>query len=735
MGGIYVAANEAAYKANAAIGLSTKMTDTNKSTQDPTTEEILMNDCTKPWTRNSKKGNEIDLENVSAFVPGTLEYFWECKHCSSLPIPWRASGSVVFCANSLTLNHVGKHLQNCQGAKALRIPRDAVLSVNQVDSDQKIHVRWNSRKLGVSRRSFKTHRRFNAADIDISESASVPKPEIINVDTGVEEKSLALPEDRPMTTDFAWFTVSQLKKCYLTKAGGSRGNCPIGYPGLACKFCTGTSNERRFFYTSADHLRNSFSHIPSHLLSCSETPESVKEKVEEYKTIRNKQKSQLKAGDHKEFIDNIWFRLHGPGGGTIDQKSENEDIVKVEFFRDEDKLEDVAIEFQSDGDDFHSMSIDGRVLDSKDIAKETSHSLFLNYCDRKLTSDYVFFSLLQMIPKQFCIDKEGQVLQFHSKDTAIEMVEQSESIEPVVSSISDEYENMKEMIADRNVNMPADFDDENTEEKILDLDDETNEMTEHYRDTPENVDVFVTLICKHCNDESDVICPSYCPKSAEDVRLTFSEIPKHLMSCRHCPNKVKTTLKCLSASRAVQEALLKKGSQKKFMKTVWGRVEDYYHNNDQSVNVEVKEDRDLPQESASNILSAELLHDSDRVLVTDYTFFTMQQMDPVILESSGNGSRSMFQNGFPGLACRHCAGKPHARKFFYRTSEILSGNYAHIPNHVLTCKYTPFEVKRTLSEMKKDHQLQKSRLSRGSQRIFFNHIWNRLHNRKRESGK
>jgi hypothetical protein len=33
--------------------------------------------------------------------------------------------------------------------------------------------------------------------------------------------------------------VMQLKKCYLTKAGGSRGACPVGFAGLACTHCAG----------------------------------------------------------------------------------------------------------------------------------------------------------------------------------------------------------------------------------------------------------------------------------------------------------------------------------------------------------------------------------------------------------------------------------------------------------------------------------------------------------------
>lgn len=87
----------------------------------------------------------------------------------------------------------------------------------------------------------------------------------------------------------------------------------------------------------------------------------------------------------------------------------------------------------------------------------------------------------------------------------------------------------------------------------------------------------------------------------------------------------------------------------------------------------------------------------------------------------------MFQYGFPGLVCAHCEKTPFARKFFYRTADILSGNYAHIPNHLMSCKYCPTHVKSSLSEKKKSHAEDKVKLTRGSQRIFFNSIWDRLH--------
>ena len=56
--------------------------------------------------------------------------------------------------------------------------------------------------------------------------------------TGVEDIPLCTPEDQQFTTEFAFFVTSHLKKCYLTKEGGSRSS-PAGFPGLACGHCAG----------------------------------------------------------------------------------------------------------------------------------------------------------------------------------------------------------------------------------------------------------------------------------------------------------------------------------------------------------------------------------------------------------------------------------------------------------------------------------------------------------------
>ena len=60
-------------------------------------------------------------------------------------------------------------------------------------------------------------------------------------------------------------------------------------------------------------------------------------------------------------------------------------------------------------------------------------------------------------------------------------------------------------------------------------------------------------------------------------------------------------------------------------------------------------------------------------------------------------------------------------------NDMTIGNYSHIPNHILTCSGCPPEVKRTMKEMKESHGTQKNTLPKGSQKEFFNAVWDRLH--------
>ncbi len=646
---------------------------------------------------------EIDRNNPSAFLEGALENFWECKYCKSLPYHLRASGSVVYSCGKPSLELITKHLQNCQGKKPLPVSRNSIIETKKHEDKTSVIVKWDhlnksNRKPSRTKRrpvggaeSARKRRRLSASKLDVKED--------------VEDDILTTEDDKALTTDFAHFTVKQLKKCYLTKSGGSRGNCPLGYPGLACSHCASTPSARRFFYTSADHLRNSFSHIPSHLANCSKCPESVKQKISDFKVTRSKQKAQLKNGDHKKFIDGLWEKLHGPGGGIFQQDQEDE-TVAVE---DEGCDDTSSVSSLSDDDchaDFERLkSRNSFWQDADHIPIRPSSSELVCSGDRKEVTDYMYYTMLQMVPEKV----ELKTVTDDSK--ALEMSE---------NRIDQRQREIKSLFETKSQDDAAAT---NMEDSINKSDQSSAPVVER---------MYFTLVCRYCEGEEcgkgkSSIC------SADELCKRFPELPKQLLSCSNCPADVKDKLSIFKGLRANQEAFLKRGAQKKFLNAIWSRLNRHYQEPARVMtsysSVTVGEFNLAPDA----INEAGLLTEADRELVTQFTFFTMEQMKPCKLQMSGNGARSMFTPGFPGLSCIHCNGTPIERNFFYRTPDILSGNYAHIPNHVLSCKHCPAQIRKELAERKKFHQEEKMQLRRGSQRVFFNNIWIRLHGKKKKA--
>jgi len=199
--------------------------------------------------------NDVNVNvDTRPFVPSDTQYFWECNSCRHVPFDFRAKGSVVYSVGEPSRDKIDGHLQCCSG-RPLVIPQSATLEPYYGQAVPTLKITWDSKK--TRRTSGRTRRSTLGAN---------------SIKTGLEDVQLCYQEDQQDTTDFAFFTITQLKKCYLTKANGSRGSCPLGFPGLACGHC----GERRFFYTSADHLRNSLSHIPAHMAECAMVPNSVK---------------------------------------------------------------------------------------------------------------------------------------------------------------------------------------------------------------------------------------------------------------------------------------------------------------------------------------------------------------------------------------------------------------------------------------------------------------------------
>mmetsp|Transcript_60447 Transcript_60447/g.72660 ORF Transcript_60447/g.72660 Transcript_60447/m.72660 type:complete len:1234 (+) Transcript_60447:480-4181(+) len=143
-----------------------------------------------------------------------------------------------------------------------------------------------------------------------------------------------------------------------------------------------------------------------------------------------------------------------------------------------------------------------------------------------------------------------------------------------------------------------------------------------------------------------------------------------------------------------------------------------------------------------------LVLEDDRNLLTDYFFYLNKQLKLCRFtekdRKTRGGKRESVPVNFGGLQCRHCAVSPNdensggarkttggsaagGRKFFWSSVDRLANSFAEIPGHILKCRRCPNEIKAALTELKLRHPEQMSKLSRGSQKVFFRRMWRRLH--------
>lgn len=413
-------------------------------------------------------------------------------------------------------------------------------------------------------------------------------------------------------------------------------------------------------------MRNSFSHIPSHLATCEKCPESIKTKLEEFKKVRSRQKSLLKPGAHKVFIDRVWDRMHN--GSSVKSVSDAASTSS--------KKELAAV-----SNVLHELDVADKLL------FKTSPLSLVQEDDRNLSSDLTFFTLLQVTPYTMLSSSGG------------------------------------------------------------DSDDDSREIIG-----------FPGLVCCHCNSRK------FFTTSSEHLSGLLLTISNHMQTCQSCPKSVRNLVTRFRGTHEKQLKRISSSDHAKCLNNIWERLVKASRSKEKVKRINRKPLPPTDNEESVCYLPVDktkpLVTSEDAALVTDFTYFTMQQVRPTNLDRAENGARTQFADGFPGLECIHCADTPSNRKFFYRTVEILAGtqstrllncihhihlnlnllaslaccplgNYAHIPNHISTCTFCPTDVKAALAEKKDEHNRLKHKLDRGSQKKFFSNIWERLHACKR----
>lgn len=130
--------------------------------------------------------------------------------------------------------------------------------------------------------------------------------------------------------------------------------------------------------------------------------------------------------------------------------------------------------------------------------------------------------------------------------------------------------------------------------------------------------------------------------------------------------------------------------------------------------------------------SLPVVDEKDHELVTDYLYLLIEQMETCrFTEEDRTGGRSKIKDnevGFPGMQCKHCQGKAGFGRYFPTTANALAlaNSDRNIYNHIQKCRRCPQHIKSKLIELSKEQAQSKNR--RGLRKMFFQRVWNRMHN-------
>jgi hypothetical protein len=273
--------------------------------------------------------------------------------------------------------------------------------------------------------------------------------------------------------------------------------------------------------------------------------------------------------------------------------------------------------------------------------------------------------------------------------------------------------------------------------------------------------------CRHCADKLEYF-RSY-PSAADNmVSSIMNSFWAHVQKCRYMPHATKRALTEYKRLHTRQLVQLPYGSQRKFMQDLWERIRAEDKTEEEMAPViaslpleqvllspptisagsrvaapivtagKFEKECNYPtvndQETQTVLQGAErhwdpaindfLIRPEDRSLVSDYVFLAMRQLRAV---GPNNPTRSQLF----GLSCIHCHDReyqvsPSGRSYPSAPDNYASALNSSYYNHFLNCTYLPTDVKRALVATRKIHSVQCASLQFGSQRKYFNRLFERL---------
>uniref|UniRef100_A0A7S2V7N2 Uncharacterized protein n=1 Tax=Entomoneis paludosa TaxID=265537 RepID=A0A7S2V7N2_9STRA len=132
----------------------------------------------------------------------------------------------------------------------------------------------------------------------------------------------------------------------------------------------------------------------------------------------------------------------------------------------------------------------------------------------------------------------------------------------------------------------------------------------------------------------------------------------------------------------------------------------------------------------------------DRDLVPDPLFAAMAQMKPCRLQHADRvGCYKNRELGFVGMCCMHCGGQPGFGRYYPNSVRSLAQTTTSqtILKHIGgKCRFAPPEIREAILELQRQQAVREGlptgRPRYGSRKIFFQRVWQRLHDLDVEEG-
>lgn len=246
----------------------------------------------------------------------------------------------------------------------------------------------------------------------------------------------------------------------------------------------------------------------------------------------------------------------------------------------------------------------------------------------------------------------------------------------------------------------------------------------------------VGIGCIHCMNEparsrlNRAVC---FPFSMTRIYQSVADIQRfHLNECKHVPPDVKAKFNELQSASS-------KGSKGQATRQYWISTARKIGLCDTSKGMRFCRDPakteskpfslDILAQVASNVTTVNrpLILPEDKPQIAEFLYVVMEQLQPCRFTDADRNKRRGNNVGCYGVECKHCAGKPYSRKFFWSSISAVESNFVSVHTHMMECKEVPDALKERLSELKKLRKEQTAALKSGSQKAFFSRIWKRLH--------